>query len=410
MTGEKEKIELTHFEESPWGKFLLSMARLDKTSETPDGWYWLIGLHYLLGITIKRIQDYLPDEHPLKTAPLPDIGEELVLKQIISELRQGLGNPKKINKIDFSNLKFKNFVNFSNLIFPIDVTFSNSEFYDKVHFDYTESFIYTSFSGACFFDTVQFMEARLSTTEFQKTLFYGFANFFNATFTKLVVFKGAIFFDFARFNDVIFLGRTDFSEVNFKNHPPHFYNAKPNADITWRNAKWPSMNIQTLPDLIDQNQSTYENLAYHMKTLEKYHDQHLFFREEMRCRRKIGSFFNSLLYGFYEVLADYGYGVGRALFWWFLHIILGAIAIFIIASCAGLGTQQALFCSTSTSFANANPFVFIGFKEGGLTDCYKVLHYLLPIEFGTIRGVQTFFGIPLLFILLATLRIRFRLK
>ena len=43
-------------------------------------------------------------------------------------------------------------------------------------------------------------------------------------------------------------------------------------------------------------------------------------------------------------------------------------------------------------------------------DCYKVLHYLLPIEFGTIRGVQTFIGIPLLFILLTTLRVRFRIK
>ncbi len=409
MTYENNnKNELIPAKESPWVIFLWSMASLDETSENPNGWYWLIGLHYLLGITIKRMQDNLPDDHPLKSAPLPDIGEELVLKQIISELRQGLGNPQKITQIDFSNLEFKNPVNFSNLIFPISVLFSNSKFHKKVEFNYTEFFIFAKFNGTCFFDTVQFIEARLSTTYFQKTEFRNVVNFFNATFTKIVDFTGAIFFNSALFNNAKFQRHIDFSEVHFKNVVANFYSAEINASIVWDNdiKLWPEATDMT-PRGLRLNRNAYENLAYHMKKLDKYHDEHFFFRQEMRCRRQLaGNFISRWAYGLYENISNYGYGVGRAIATWFVHILIGALILFAIRAFNRWNMSWEDFgCSLGISLSNSHAFFFNGDR---LEKCYKTFEYLPA--FNVIWGVQTITGTLLIFLVLLTLRVRFRLK
>ncbi len=409
MTGEnKEEIELTYFEESPWGKFLLSMARLDETSENSNGWYWLIGIHYLLGITIKRMQDNLPDKHPLKSAPLPEESEKQELEPIINRLKQRLGNPKEITKIDFSNLEFKNFVNFSKIIFPIPVLFSNSKFHKKVEFNYTEFFIFANFSGTCFIDTVQFIEATLSTTLFQKTKFNGVINFFNATFTKMVDFKGAIFLNDARFNNAKIQGHADFSEVHFKNDVANFYNAEISASIVWDNdiKLWPQA-TKIAPRELRLNRNAYENLAYHMKKLDKYHDEHFFFRQEMRCRRQLAeNFLSRRAYGLYENVSNYGYGVGRAIATWFVHILIGALILFSIRSIDRWNMSWEDFgCSLGISLSNSHAFFFKGDR---LKDCYKTFESL-P-WFNVIWGVQTITGTLLIFLVLLTLRVRFRLK
>ncbi|MCA8835550.1 MAG: pentapeptide repeat-containing protein [Proteobacteria bacterium] len=411
MTGKKnteEEIKLTPSEENPWFRFLWLMTQLDETSENPNGWYWLIGLHYLLGITVKRMQDNLPDDHPLKTAPLPKEGVKQSLKPIISDLRKDLENPKEITQIDFSNLEFKNFVNFSKLIFPIPVTFSNSKFHKKVEFNHTEFFLFANFSDTCFCDTVQFTEATLSTTVFQKTKFHGVVNFFNATFTKMVDFTGAIFFNDARFNNAKFQGHTDFSEVHFKNEVANFYSAEISASIVWDNdiKLWPETTA-IAPRELRLNRNAYENLAYHMKKLDKYHDEHFFFRQEMRCRRQLaGNFLSRCAYGLYENVSNYGYGVGRAIVAWASHILIGAIILFGIRSVDRLNMSFDDFgCSLGISLSNSHAFFFNGDR---LKRCYETFEYL-PV-FNLIWGLQTITGTLLLFLVLLTLRVRFRLK
>ncbi len=432
-----------------WYRFLIDTIKLDKETEgIPNGWHWFWGLYYLYNkpdklvmFHIERIKETVPEEHWLKRIgddELNEINNSNMSSNLIEPISNLLNKFKEIEiiattPIDFSNLSFHEHIDFSGFIFLTEVSFSKTKFsinadfsmatfYGRAFFNYAEFRKDADFQNTKFFEIVEFSEAKFfesayfnevifpEIANFYETTFFKSAVFTNATFPQVAGFRGTTFSLNTNFNNVNFVGHINFIGAHFKERPPHFYNAKLTGDITWRNTTWPRMNSKTNSDLIDQNQTVYENLTYHMKKLDKYHDQHFFFRQEMRCRRRLGSSFNFFLYGLYQIFADYGYGVGLALFWWFLHIILGAMAIFIIASDTGLGFEQVRFCSISTSFANANPFVFIGFKEGGLTDCYKVLHYLLPIEFGTIRGIQTFFGIPLLFILLATLRIRFRLK
>ena len=122
---------------------------------------------------------------------------------------------------------------------------------------------------------------------------------------------------------------------------------------------------------IEENKSAYETLIHLMEKQNKHHERHRFFREEMRWRqlgnkltekrlinaawqgdyeyyslgKLLENSFTIAFFWLYDTTSEYGHGIGRAFGWWLLHIILGAIAIFIIASCAGLGAEQALFCS-----------------------------------------------------------------
>ncbi len=311
----------------------------------------------------------------------------------------------------FKDAKFINVAFFSNATFSHPAFFNKAKFSEYVDFKdvtflYPVEFYETTFSTEALFNGAKFSKAAI----FNKTIFSKSADFTDAIFSQIAEFRSAIFSDKAYFNNTTFRGHTNFITAHFKERPPHFYNAKLSADITWRNAKWPRMNRKTNLDLIDQNQNAYENLTYHMKTLEKYHDTHSFFRQEMRCRRKLGSVFNSLLYGFYEYFADYGYGVERALIAWFLHIVLGMIVIMSTISYGEIGLKESLFCSASASVANANPYVFLVINDGSLMDCYIKLHWFSPMVFSALRGFQAIAGIPLLFLVLLTLRIRFRLK
>ncbi len=417
MTGENEQIELTPAKESPWVRFLWSMAELDETREHPNGWCWLIGLHYLLGITIKRMQDNLPDDHPLKSAPLPEVGEELLLKQIISELKERLGNPKKITEIDFSNLEFKNFVNFSNLIFPINVTFSNSKFYERIEFNYTEFFISANFNGTCFSSTVQFYKARLSLGEFQKTVFNGFANFSDTTFIKLVDFKEAVFSNQARFNNAKFLGYTTFENAIFELNAPKFYGAELNDEMFWTDIKLPKfekMDDETeerYKKRIKDNENAYENLSTKLGNQKKYRDELFFFRQELSCQRKLAeSITSGFAFRLYELFSGYGYNIGRAFWCWVGHMVLGVLVIAFISMCSGVRFHESLTCAIPVSIANANPYVFFGFESSSLTACYKELDKLASISFAAVKAIQTVIGIALLSLLITTLRIRFRLK
>ncbi len=432
-----------------WYRFLIDTIKLDKKTEgIPNGWHWFWGLYYLYNKPdklvmshIERIKETVPDEHWLKKIgddELNEINNSSMSSNLIEPISNLLNKFKEIEiiattPIDFSNLSFHEHINFSEFIFLTEVSFSKTNFlfnadfsmttfYGSAFFNYAEFRKDVDFQNTKFFEIVEFSEAKFfESAYFNKVLFPELANFYKTTFFKAARFTGATFSQIAGFRNTKFSGNVDFSNTDFKGHtnfigadfkerPPHFYNAKLSADITWRNATWPSMNSKTNLDLIDQNQNAYENLTYHMKTLEKYHDTHFFFRQEMRCRRKLGSVFNSLLYGFYEYFADYGYGVERALMAWVLHIVLGMVVIMSTVSYSEMGLQESLFCSASVSVANANPYVFLVINEGGLMACYEKLNWFLPMVFSAVRGFQTIAGIPLLFLVLLTLRIRFRLK
>ena len=443
MTNKNDEIKRTPAKNNPWYKFMLATIELDKHEQNnmkPEGWHWFLSLKSLLdNFDIEGIQTRLPDEHPLKSLRLSsdnlETGHRLI--RLVEDIKKDLNDFVEVKKdvvtvIDLSNLTFENDACFFNFVFPMDVNFKNSEFLKCAYF-----------TNAIFLRPASFENARFHETPktYKET-----AKFKNAVFMNTADFSETVFNAYANFKGATFGGRTIFQLARFKYHAPRFYGATFNNEIILNRIKLPEAkkykeNENDTDDKlyekrVEENKSAYETLIHLMEKQNKHHERHRFFREEMRWRqlgnkltqkrlinaawngdyeyyslgKLFGNSFTIAFFWLYDTTSEYGHGIGRAFGWWLLHILVGAGFIALIAYCGGLEIGQVAFCSFAVSFANANPFVFFGFKEGGLMECYECLHDLSPLRFGTIRGLQTLIGIPLLFILLTTLRVRFRIK
>ena len=457
-----------------WQAFVLEIIDTDK-SAIDNGWRWLCAISLLLDTTPDEMRKKLPKEHPLEpiktSADLPtplsektkdnltkvinQIFKKQALESTIKRLKGELKNHKKIKKIDFSGLTFgeelKKTIDFSNFIFPIETDFSNTKFLKDV-----------LFTDAVFLETADFENAKFheKPVTYKET-----AKFKNAIFKKVANFNKAIFNGYANFKGATFSGRTIFQQAKFKFHAPRFYDTTFNNELILNRIGLPEATKDELPTIIrdqhnkddtdndiyqktvEENKSAYETLIYLMEEQKKHHDKHRFFREEMRWRQlgniltkerrieetqenppieypcflRIEHNFTIAFFYLYDNIADYGYGIGRALAWWLVHILVGMIfiAIMVLFSfgiCELCGYPQSsaelaknLLCSIPVSFTNANPVAFIGIDKSSLMDCYDSLKKLNPLFFGIIRVTQTFLGIILLFLLLTTLRVRFRL-
>ncbi len=393
MTNKNDEIVLTPAEDNLWYKFMLvtiEFDRRDKNNIKPDGWHWFLSLKSLLNIDIHDRQTKLHDEHPLKSLLLPsdDSAMEHRLIRIVEDFRKYLVEAKKNTVIDLSNLTFKNDANFFNFVFPMDVNFKNSEFLQCAYF-----------TNAIFLRPVNFENARFHETPktYKET-----AKFKNAVFMNTADFSETVFNAYANFKGATFSGRTIFQLAEFKYHAPRFYGAEFNNEIILNRIKLPEAkkykeNKNDTDDKlyekrVEENKSAYETLIHLMEKQNKHHERHRFFREEMRWRqlgntltqkrlinaalqgdyeyyslgKLLGNSFTIAFFWLYDTTSEYGHGIGRAFGWWLLHILVGAGFIALIAYCGGLEIGQVAFCSFAVSFANANPFVFFGFKEGGL--------------------------------------------
>ena len=373
-----------------------------------------------------------------------------------------------LKTVYFNDTKFCENANFKNTVFYGDVTafsgvnfekiadFTDAKLQSYAYFKITKFLNNANFKNASFLQNADFTKAVFSeTADFEKATFCGkTAKFRDATFTKIVNFKEATFEGYANFKTSTFDGRTIFQKATFKLHAPRFYGAKFNNEMILNGIKLPVPKKYKKDDeeesnddyqkRVEENQSAYETLVFLMEGQHKYHDRHFFFREEMRwrqlenklkqqdfkndsvrkkdewcfsCRRikkwlqRFENRLTIIFFWLYEYLSDYGYGIGRAFAWWFGHILVGMllIAIMVLATTCWELTEN-LLCAIPVSLANANPFAFIGFEDGGLMYCYDKLEKLEPISFGMIRVFQIIVGIPLLFLFLVTLRVRFRIK
>ncbi len=437
----------TDAEKTLWGDFLLETIRLDDSYPQPHGVHWLISIADLLMLDIKKIQNQLPDKHPLKSYPLPKLSNEHKLRKKIAKLGADLIASKDIKSknnpwINLSNLNFTTECVFFNLIFPIDVYFNNTKFSEN-----------TYFTNAVFINVANFENAE----------FHGeTANFRGASFEKEADFSKTTFKHYANFKGAKFSDRTIFQQADFKIHAPRFYGAKFNNELILNRIEPPPATKDTLLKVkktetkegdtkndsyqktTEENKSAYETLIYLMEKQNKHHDKQRFFREEMRWRQlgniltkerrieemqenppikypcflRLEHNFTIAFFWVYDKVADYGNGIGRALVWWLAHIIVGMIVIasmILIDSWWGCWQHRdselikSLSCSISVSFSNANPYAFFGFDSAGLKGCYTRLDTLMPIGFAIVKVIQTIIGVSLLFLLLTTLRVRFRL-
>ncbi len=336
-------------------------------------------------------------------------------------------NKTKISKQTFfKDTKFYGIAKFIETKFLGNINFNKTTFFVKTYFNDATFSTKAVFKNVKFLDDAYFIKTIFSeTADFRNTCFHGkTAKFKNTIFKKIADFTGATFKGYANFKGSKFKGRTKFQAAEFKIHAPRFYGAKLSKEITWNKITWPkSPNVLNAllhagfrklgyewadtdhKPIVRENQNSYEDLANLMEKLDKYHDQHLFFRKEMYCRRQLEPLPTRSFYWLYGTLADYGYGIGRTFIAWFIHIFIGFIALLFIA-CRGYATVgNPIGCSFSVSVANSHAFFFKGDR---LKKCYEIFENLPWFNF--IWGVQTIMGTLFLFLLLLTLRVRFRIK
>ncbi len=375
---------------------------------------------------------------------------------------------------DFKNTKFLDVANFKNAKFmdladfAVGTRFEGATFADSARFDDVtfESSVY--FNDATFEDEACFVGVKFKKdaifagskfapkvgsegdsfgrVRFRKSMFMGEADFDQVKFVKAVDFTGANFKDRvnfkaarfedqANFNDASFKATTSFNGVLFK-QPPMFFETSLHEDtdfggVDWREAEssyarswWggirtPATGNRTNSGYIslgvDEAVRAWDRLALIMSKLEKLPDRHMFYRLRMRAQRKQDGYgLLSAVNWLFDVSSDYGWSVYRALAWWFGHWFFMAIVLCFGTSHAPAtsGCGSVLWNSVRTSFANAHAFLGLASKDGYLfnaRECLAAASHASSI-LSAVGVLQSVLGPILLFLVMLTLRNRFRLR
>ncbi|MCA8835936.1 MAG: hypothetical protein K8953_12725, partial [Proteobacteria bacterium] len=322
------------------------------------------------------------------------------------------GSAKTTEMFDFREVKFFQGASFNSAIFSFGAHFDNAEFihsgadFQKVKFSNETSFKEVTFSSGAFFNDAEFDKSPFNV------------NFSGANFARSTIFNNTKFAGNTSFRDAKFSTYATFENAIFEFFAPRFYGATFNDEMFWTDIKLPKLKCaddeteERYKKRIKGNQNAYENLSTKLGNQNKYRDEHFFFRQEMNCQQELAeSFFSFCAFWLYEFFSDYGYRIGRVFGWWLGHIALGAVVIAFIASvCGDVRFHESLPCAIPISFANANPYTFLGFGGSSLEKCYGMLEPLAPTGFAIVKVIQTILGVGLLSLLIITLRTRFRLK
>ena len=160
----------------------------------------------------------------------------------------------------------------------------------------------------------------------------------------------------------------------------------------------------------------WDRLALIMSQREKSPERHEFFRLKMRAlRQRDGCNFPSLVNWLFDVTSDYGWGIRRAFSWWFGHVAFGAVILGATTEADHASTAKGYFLivrdSILVSFANAHAFLGLasdgGYLHGASENLTKAYH--VDWLYSAVGATQTVLGPILLFLVLLTLRNRFRL-
>ena len=418
-----------------WCNFLLETNLLDQLENKPRGWHWFWGLYRLYNypgalnqpadFNLEAIRDELPTEHWLKDVDDCELDKIITeneaimfphMKRLLDVFQNGMGITSTIY---FYNLSFDKITDFSNLIFPLDVNF------EKITFVYDVSFNNVIFLGNAYFIKANFPEE----ANFRNAVFHGAtAKFSGAVFNKIADFTDTRFKGYANFKSSDFKGRTSFQRAKFEIHAPRFYNAKFNNEMTFSGMKPSKLKKDAIDEYhdfnkkkdkitdaneinknyrkrIEENQTSYENTSTKLGNQKKYHDEHLFFRNEMYCRQQLeNGWLAWVSYFLYQILSDYGYAMGRALGLWLAHMLVWAGILFIWGFKSGCNTYERIACSLITSASNAHSFLLS--KSERLENCYAMANN--EFTFNLFWAGETILGVLFLFLLLTTLRVHFR--
>ena len=292
--------------------------------------------------------------------------------------------------VDFFETKFMGGASFANVTFEGQVNFNDSRFEERYFPENIVTLCLADFRNAKFMAGTSFREVLFGNDDSaysRKVWPERRADFTDAKFTTTTVFRGAAF-----------------------SGAPAFFNAKLHEDTDFGRINWDKADTDNIP--VDYAIRAWERLELIMSKLEKPFDRHQFFRLKMRARRRLDGGLLRIVNWLFDKTCDYGWGVGRAGLCWFGHWMIFAVILFLNAMPAskGVGLCKIALASVGASFANAHAFLFLGAREGYLEESVRLLKE--HDEWGLVTGVgvvETILGPILLFLLLLTLRNRFRL-
>ena len=353
----------------------------------------------------------------------------------------------------FDGVAFENTVYFKNATFRETTVFDRTEFKVAAYFDACK-FISVpdlkgrplggvGFRGASFSSDANFEEAIWSIgSNFEVATFRGLANFKSTSFEgkadfQRVQFERAADFSFAEFeresnfNDASFKSTTHFRSTSFL-EPPKFFETDLHEDtdfdrVDWHRAEasytvsWWSKYVsrrkdrEIESDVVDASSAiqAWDRLALVMSKLEKLSERHNFYRLRMRAQRKRDGWgVLSLSNWLFDVLSDYGWSIRRALIWWSLHFTAVGLLLFSQTCPQDEGWGAIFGDSLLVSFSNAHAFLGLvsdgGYLYGSRLRVAAAIQDIFVLN--AVGMVQTVTGPILLFLLLLTLRNRFRLR
>ncbi len=373
-------------------------------------------------------------------------------------IRADFQNAVFVEKADFRNVRFLGLTHFSGAKFQGTTSsasgvasFSGSKFYNTVYFEdvqfpYGVGFKDVIYNSVALFQGAKFMAkddragSPYGNVNFAQSKFQAEADFRGANFGIASAFEGVEFQDFARFDAAQFQSSTIFNNARFQGttsfrntafyKPPRFFETELHEDVDFSRVDWGtaensykrSRRRADPPEEVEKDAGdavrAWDRLALIMSQQEKSHERHDFFRLKMRAlHQRDGRSFSSFVNRLFDVTSDYGWGIRRAFSWWFAHIAFGALILGASAEVgrAWIGHSHWLIVRDSVLVSLANAHAFLGLtSEGGyLRDARRDLENSAGSHvdwvFDAVGTFQAFLGPILLFLVLLTLRNRFRL-
>ena len=301
--------------------------------------------------------------------------------------------------------------------------------FDRSIFNWLSNFMGVEFMGGASFDNTEFKwNVLFNDSKFE-------VKYFSRNFSPiaLVSFRKTKFLDGASFRNVLFGNNSDdhsrnieperiadFTDAEFGAATtfrraifagvPAFFNSSLHEDTDFGRVDWGKAETDNIS--AEYAIRAWERLELMMSKLEKPLDQHRFFRLKMRARRRTDDYFLRVLNWLFEKTADYGWGTGRAFSWWLGHWFVSGLALFTNTGSAVFTTEwwKLALAALGNGFANAHAFLFLSTKGGFLAPSRALLENNdelgMLVAIGTVEAVL---GPIFLFLLLLTLRNRFRL-
>ena len=299
--------------------------------------------------------------------------------------------------VGFRNTTFTGEAIFTDVHWDIPVDFK------KAHFENNVSYHSSVFEDRAIFERTQLTQ----TADFTSVNFKQQANFNNASFGSTTCFNRARFSQPPMFFETKLHENTNFSDIEWQ-HSESYYKR-----LWWTHIRIQGRQKNKSADkhIIDAMHA-WDRLALIMSKLEKFPERHEFYRLRLRAQRmRDGLGILSGMNWLFETLCDYGWSIKGALGWWAAHFFFLGLLIFCQTNPRENTVWPVLYDCILVSFANAHAFLGLTLKNGYLYEKRQSLIDLISNNsmFQTIGFFQAIIGPVLLFLLLLTMRNRFRL-